>query len=665
MWRAAARRRSPRSGSGGGAGASYLAKWALIGLAVGVVAGLGAALFHLALDEATRLLLVGVGGHQPPLPPGEGGTPASEGRPHLLLPLVVAGGALVSGLLVARFAPEAEGAGTDAALEAVHARAGKLRRRVPLVKVVASALTVGSGGSAGREGPASLVSAGLASAVADWLGLSAQDRRVAVTAGMGAGIGAIFSAPLGGALMAAEVLYQDDMETEAIVPSMIASIVAYSVFGAFHGFAPLFGAQTGVGIDSPLQLPYYALLGLACGAMGALYAAVFSRARGVFARLDLPAWLRPAVGGLGVGLMGLALPQVLHTGYGWLPLDAGSPLLASPVWLLLLLPFAKVVATALSVGSGGSGGTFGPGMAIGGLVGAAFWRLGHGVLPNVPDSPAPFVIVGMMALFGGIAHVPIAMMLMVAEMTGSLSLLPGAMVAVAVATALVGERSVYRAQLPNRASAPAHRVRMAFPLLSSLVVRDALRPVVAVEPDASPAEARAAAGEDGAVVVGSDRVVGVVTAQALAAPRTAGTVGALAKAVAPLGPDLPLDQALEELDAAGLPWLPVVEGGRLVGRVSTRGIVATYKETLGRGVRRVTDLPPETALLEAVVDARSPLAGLSLAEARLPAGVLVLSLLRDGTVVYPRGDTIVAAGDRLTVLAARGREDEVRRYLTG
>src|SRR5690606_2944612 len=315
VWRAAARRRSPRSGSSGGAGASYLAKWALIGLAVGVVAGLGAALFHLALDEATRLLLVGVGGHQPPLPPGEGGTPASEGRPHLLLPLVVAGGALVSGLLVARFAPEAGGAGTDAALEAVHARAGKLRRRVPLVKVVASALTVGSGGSAGREGPASLVSAGLASAVADWLGLSAQDRRVAVTAGMGAGIGAIFSAPLGGALMAAEVLYQDDMETEAIVPSMIASIVAYSVFGAFHGFAPLFGAQTGVGIDSPLQLPYYALLGLACGAMGALYAAVFSRARGVFARLDLPAWLRPAVGGLGVGLMGLALPQVLHTGY--------------------------------------------------------------------------------------------------------------------------------------------------------------------------------------------------------------------------------------------------------------------------------------------------------------------------------------------------------------
>src|SRR5690606_35885914 len=236
---APANRRHQRRGS------SYLAKWALVSSLVGLVAGLGATLFFLVLDEATRLLLVGLGGHQPPLPPGEGGAPASAGRPSPLLPLVVAAGGLASGLLVTRFAPEAEGSGTDAALEAVHVRAGKVRRRVPLVKVVASALTVGSGGSGGREGPASQVSAGLASAVADWLGLGAQDRRIAVTAGSGAGIGAIFSAPLGGALLAAEVLYQDDMETEAIVPGLIASIVAYSVFGAFHGFQPLFGTLSG------------------------------------------------------------------------------------------------------------------------------------------------------------------------------------------------------------------------------------------------------------------------------------------------------------------------------------------------------------------------------------------------------------------------------------
>lgn len=647
------------------AGASYLAKWGLIALAVGVVAGLGAALFHLALDVATRFLLVGLGGHQPPLPPGEGGTPASPGTPSLLLPLVVAAGALVSGLLVWLFAPEAEGAGTDAALEAIHARAGKVRRRVPLVKVLASALTVGSGGSAGREGPASLVSAGLASAVADWLSLNAQDRRLAVTAGMGAGIGAIFSAPLGGALMAAEVLYQDDMETEAIVPSLIASIVAYSVFFSFHGFAPLFGAQVGLAMDTPLQLPYYAVLGLACGGMGWLYASVFRRTRQAFQRLELPAWLRPAVGGLAVGLLGLALPQVLHTGYGWLPITPDAVLLAAPLWLLLLLPFAKVVATALSVGSGGSGGTFGPGMAVGGLVGAALWRLSHGALPNVPDTPAPFVIVGMMALFGGIAHVPVAMMLMVAEMTGSLALLPPAMVAVAVATALVGDRSIYRSQLPNRAAAPAHRVRLAFPLLSSLLVRDAMRPATVVEPQTTVDEARRAGSEDGVVVALGHTLLGVVPGALLDAADPGARVIDLAREVDPVGPDVPLDEALETLDAAGQPWLPVVEGGRLVGRVGTRGIVATYKETLGRGVRRVTDLPPETVLIEAAVGEGSALAGRSLAESRLPSGVLVVSLLRDGTVVYPRGDTVVAPGDRLTVLVARGREAEVQKLLTG
>src|SRR5690606_35125808 len=127
--------------------------------------------------------------------------------------------------------------------------------------------------------------------------------------------------------------------------------------------------------------------------------------------------------------------------------------------------------------------------------------------------------------------------------------------------------------------------------------------------------------------------------------------------------DLPLDEALQALDDAGLGWLPVVDDGRLVGRVGTRGIIRTYKETLGRGVRRVSALPPETALLEATVSAASPVAGRSLAEARLPAATLVVSLVRDGAVTYPRGDTVVAAGDRLTVLTAAGAEDEVKRYL--
>lgn len=654
-------------------GSTYLAKWLVIATIIGIVSGLGSVLFYFLLDESTKLLLAGLAGHVAPMAVGEGGDgiQANFAR-SWWLPLVVAGGALVSGVLVERLAPEAKGSGTDAAIEAVHRRAGAVRRRVPLVKTVASVILIGSGGSGGREGPAAHISAGIASAIADWLRLSAQDRRIAVSAGIGAGIGAIFRAPLGGALLAAELLYLEDLETEALMPNLIASIAGYSVFGAFYGFEPIFGALPHFALESPLQLPYYALLGLACGAVGILYAKTFYGLNDAFTKLRLATWLKPALGGLAVGTMALALPQVLHTGYGWVQLALVDALATHPLWLVLLLPFAKLLATSLSVGSGGSGGTFGPGMVIGGLVGAALWRLGAGSLPYLPADPAPFVIVGMMALFGSIAHAPLAMMLMVAEMTGNLSLLAPAMIAVALATALVGKHTIFRAQLRDRSAAPAHRVRMAFPLLSSLRVSDAMRVATTVQLAATVAEADPAAMEDGAVVIDSDDpsgvVVGVVTAEALAGAAAGTAIDVLITRSGSLTPDVPLDEALQALDAAGVGWMPVVDSDdsrRLLGRVGMRSIVATYKETLGRGVRRVSALPPETSLLEVDVADRSPLVGLSLAEARLPPATLVLALLRSGTVVYPRGDTVILAGDRLTLLTSTGHEVEVRSYLGG
>ncbi len=613
-----------RSGGGSGfEGQAYLAKWALLSTIIGVVAGLGAALFFAALQFFTRLLLGDIAGYQPPLPFGEGGTP---GLPALdapwLVPLVVALGGLISGAIVFSLAPEAEGHGTDAAIDAIHHHGGRIRSRIPPIKMLASAITIGSGGSGGREGPAAQISAGFGSLLATWLRLSPQDRRIAVAAGMGAGIGAIFRAPLGGAVMAAEILYLHDLEVEAIIPGLIASIVGYSIFGAFFGFEPIFGAQPGIALESPIQLPYYALLGIACGLVGIVYAKVFYGVTDGFHRLSLPRWVKPAVGGLAVGIIGLALPGVLHTGYGWVQVGMSQQLLGLPLWVVVILPFAKILATSLSIGSGGSGGIFGPGMVIGGFLGAAVWRLGFGVLPGMPADPAPFVIVGMMALFGGIAHAPLAVMLMVAEMTGNLSLLAPAMIAVALSTALVGDRTIYRSQLPNRAASPAHRVRLSFPLLSSLVVRDAMTPAVAGAPD------------------------GPGLALALAA-------------------DQPLDEALEHLTDAGASSAPVMEEGRVVGQLGMRDVVRAYKSTLRQSVRRATALPPETVLFEVVVPASSPLVGRPLSESRLPASTLVVSILRDGEVIFPRGSTEILGGDRLTVLAAAGSEPGVRAYFAG
>src|SRR5699024_9072592 len=206
----------------------------------------------------------------------------------------------------------------------------------------------------------------------------------------GAGIGAIFRAPLGGALMATEILYLHDLEVEVMLPGLIASIVGYSVYGYFNGWEPIFGTQSGIGFDDPVTLIWYVLLGLVLGLGGLLYAKSFYSTQHLFQRLRVPQWIKPGIGGLLVGLLGLVVSGSLHTGYGWVQISMSDQLMSLPLWMVIALPFARIIATSFSIGSGGSGGIFGPGMVIGGMLGASVWRLGEGVLPHMPDSPAPF-----------------------------------------------------------------------------------------------------------------------------------------------------------------------------------------------------------------------------------------------------------------------------------
>jgi CIC family chloride channel protein len=475
--------------------------------------------------------------------------------------------------------------------------------------------------------------------------------------------------------MAAEILYLHDLEVEAIIPALIASIVGYTIYGAYFGFTPIFGAQPDLALGSPAQLLYYAALGVAAGLVGILYATSFYGLTSMFHRLRLPRWLKPALGGLLIGLLALAVPGALHMGYGWVQLGMSETLLSLPLWLVLLLPFAKILATSLSIGSGGSGGIFGPGMVIGGMLGASFWRLAHDLLPQVPTSPAPFVIVGMMALFGGIAHAPLAVMLMVAEMTGNLSLLAPAMIAVGISTALVGDKTIYRSQLPNRAASPAHRVRFSFPLLSALLVRDAMGP----PGPAVTADAPLVTGElilqqerSGAVPVVNEhgQLLGVLSADRAGRVPPAERATLAVRAVmdrthAPLQPDETLDTALERLAEGGASWAPVAEGGRLVGRLHVRDIITTYKSALERSVRRAHALPAGTALFEVRVPATSPLIGRTLAEAGLPSGALVVSVMRDGETIFARASTRLAAGDVATIVADPASEPALRAYLEG
>lgn len=438
-----------------------------------------------------------------------------------LIPVVTTLGGLLTGLLVFTLAPEAEGHGTDAAIQSFHEKGGRIRTRIPLVKMVASAITIGSGGSAGREGPTAQISAGFGSLLGDLLHLDDHDRRIAVAAGIGSGIGAIFKAPFGGALLSAEILYKRDFESDALFPSFVASAIGFTIYGVWAGWTPVFGPGAHFQFTHPASLIGYLILGVCAGLVGLLYPKTLYGVRDLFHKIPVPNHIKPAIGGLLVGLIGMVLPQTLGMGYGYVQFGINNDYVHLAAWLMFALVFVKIIATSLTIGSGGSGGVFGPGMVIGGLLGGALWAGLDAVAPGLVagTNAGAFVVVGMGAFFGGIAKAPLAVILMVAEMTGEYSLIAPAMLATMVAYLVTGDTSIYENQVPTRLDSPAHKNDYALPLLQSMTVRDAM-------------------------VEGVDGAVGTAT------------------------PETPLDDLMRLIRERHVASIPIVEQGRLVGLVT-------------------------------------------------------------------------------------------------
>jgi len=556
----------------------YLRKWVILGVLIGIVAGIGAMVFFSAIDVAMHLILGKLAGYEPPMPRGEGDTVYAPIAAPWLLPLIVGAGGLLSGIIVFMLAPEAEGHGTDAAIEAFHERGGRIRSRIPAVKLVASAITIGSGGSAGREGPTAQIAAGFGSWLGDVFHLSAADRRIALAVGVGAGIGAIFKAPLGGALLSAEILYFRDFELEAIVPGFIASVVGYTIFASWSGWDPVFGSALGFRFDDPASLGWYAVLGVAAGIAGIAYVRTFYGTRDLFHRIPVPRHVKPAIGGALVGLMAIQFPEILSMGYGWLQFAVEGNTGALAVGTMFALVGLKIVATSLTIGSGGSGGVFAPGLFIGGMLGGAMWGLLHGHVPGLPPEPEPFVVVGMGAMFGGVAKAPIAIIVMVAEMTGEFTMIVPAMIATSVSYLVTGNTSIYESQVPTRAASPAHRGEFTMPLIQAIPVGQAMdRSPISVPPATSVAEAGALLHEHGLrglPVVEGSRLVGIFTqSDALrAALEQHPTVGeAMQRDVVVAYPTDTLHTALQRMTRSAISGLPVVdrqEPDRLVGMLT-------------------------------------------------------------------------------------------------
>ena len=567
----------------------YFRKWLPLSVIIGVAAGISAIAFYEMLRHATIALLVEIAGYHPPAPAGEGETFFKFPEKPYLIPLVTCVGGLISGLLVYLFAPEAEGHGTDAAIDSFHNKQGEIRMRVPLIKMVASAITIGSGGSAGREGPIALTSAGVASIVGKLFKLTGKDRRIAVAVGIGSGIGAIFRAPFGGAILAAEILYLRDFEIEALVPSFIASVIAYSIFSMVYGWQPIFEGGEQYFFKDPLSLIYYAFLGVLCGLIGILYIKSFYGVKSLFDRWRIPNVFKPAVGGLLLGIIGIWIPHVLGTSYGWLQKVILGDFSAVSASLIIAIIFLKIVATALTVGSGGSGGVFAPALVIGGMTGAATWLLFHslGMMPEA--SPAPYVIVGMMAFFGGVGKVPIAVILMVSEMTGTYSLIVPSMLSTTIAYVLTGENTIYISQVPTRANSPAHMTEYSVPLLMRVKVKDAMtRSLITVKPSdliMKAAELMAKHEIRGLPVVKNNHLIGMITfSDILRVPPEQREMlqvkDVMSRNVLVAYPDESLFEAFEKMIHYQVGRLPVVESpksGKLVG-IITRGDIGRVYE---------------------------------------------------------------------------------------
>jgi chloride channel protein, CIC family len=554
------------------------AQWSLVVLALGVGAGagLGAIVFRWLIQTFTRLF----SGHADYSAAGHAANPHV---PWLGWWFVLAApmlGGLLYGPLVDRFAREARGHGVPEVMLAVAQRGGRIAPQVAVVKSLASALCIGAGGSVGREGPIVQIGSALGSTLGRVIRLPENRLRVLVACGAAGGIAATFNAPLAGVFFAMELILRDftaESFGAVVLSSVTASVVGRGVFGS-AAFLHLPAFQ----VRHPAEYVLYAGLGLAAGFVGVGFTRI------LYLIEDLcdwawrgPEWLRPAVGGLLLGGVLLALPQMYGVGYPVLENAIGG---RYAVGFLLLLLVGKIVATSLTIGIGGSGGVFAPSLFMGAMFGTAFGLLAQHL--GFAGPPGAYGLVGMGAVFAGAARAPITAVIIMFELTGEYSIILPLMLAIVLATLIsrvLSGDTIYTLKLRRRgihldAHTPANP-------LAGRAVADVMEPVPDPLPEHTPLEEAArllALSEHGVLPVtdGDDAYRGTVTARAAAqaltedgeAPRTVGEVAELPAAVTA---DRPVGDALHLLVAAQGTGLPVLDDTRtaLVGWITHQAVL--------------------------------------------------------------------------------------------
>lgn len=498
-------------------------------------------------------------------------------------------GGLIVGPIVMKFAPETRGHGVPEVMEATALKGGKIRKRVAFLKVLVSSITIGSGGSAGREGPIAQIGASIGSFFGETLKLDSRDIRLLVVCGLASGIAGTFNAPLGGALFGMEILYRGIGLFNA-VPVILASVIGAAIISAYYGAQPpSFAAPTNLTFTNPSELIWYLLLGLIFGLLSVLWVKLFYAVEDGFGKLKIHGRYKFAIGGAITGFIGIFYPIYGIMGVGYEGIN--QALVGSfAITLLLTLGILKMIATACTIGSGGSGGIFAPSLYTGTMIGGALGLLFQLISPEMISQPFTYSLAGMAALFAGAAQAPLTVIVMIPEMSNDYSLLPPIMVSsvtsFTIAWLFLHGSSIYTLKLERRGI--KLRMGRAFVLEHIKVEEVMTKEVVSVRAD-MPLSALELLIEEsrhhGFPVIEQGKLVGIVTfdevANVPAEQRNKVKVkDVLSRSLTVVYPDESVQSALDKMYKKKVGRLPVVErtdSTRLIGIITHSDIIRAYQ----------------------------------------------------------------------------------------
>jgi CIC family chloride channel protein len=625
----------------------------LLALLVGAGSGLGAVAFRYLIYFFTWAAT----GHSQF---GQQGRVPSAHLPWLGLAFFVvipAIGGLIYGPLIYNWAREARGHGVPEVMIAVAGEGGRIRPQVSVVKAIASAVCIGTGGSVGREGPIVQIGSALASTIGQWIKMPESRMRILVACGAGGAIAATFNAPITGVFFGVEIILRE-FSIDALFTVMLAAMIADITAIPFLGDKPfLSGFPPGIELHHARNYLLVAALAVVAALMGLAFKSVLYKTEDLCDRLwkGRPEWARPAVGGIALGLLLLAIPQMYGVGY---PVMYKATAGQYALWFLILLAFAKIAACSLTIGIGGSGGVFAPSLFIGVTSGMAFGDVVRHIFGAAAGQPALYAVVAMGAVFASAARAPLTSLASVVEMTGDFALTLPVMLAVAIASTLSSALSygtIYTTKLLRRGT----DIDRATPwrALADLKIADAMRPFrppLPVPPPALPGADGGGTAPDGTARPGP--VISQADPQALFATES-------------------LAQALRQLEVYGHEGLPVLsaDGRQIPGWVTAPDVLRAIGRQLtaaqaqnaqaevaadgdhadpGSLPRHPPDPLPGYRLVEITITAGSPAAGRNLADVTWPQGSTPVSVLRGHQLRPPDPQITLAPGDRVSLLTA-------------